>query len=152
MTVRSAVSVLLALALLAASLPGIQAGRVQHASARLEAAAGDLERVAAALARDNAVVSVDPARTHLTLTLPTRSWGSTGTAAFAITARVGGPDITWRAHRANETTRTLERVTLVAADEVRLETGGRHRLRLELDRRADRRVVVVSRQSRTTDH
>lgn len=144
MTVRTAVAVALAVAILAASLPAIQSARVTHADARIEAAVADLERAATALAAENAVVASDPARRRLPLTLPRRSWASSGTALLDVSPTPGGLDVTWLAAGGSRTNRTFDDVSVQARPSFAIETGGRHRLRLTLERRAGHRVVVVS--------
>jgi hypothetical protein len=143
-TVRTAVAVALAIAILAASLPAIQSARVDHADARIEAAVADLERTAGALAADNAVVETDPARRWLSLQLPTETWASSGTAELDVPPDPGETDVRWRAAGGPTRNRTFEDVAIAARPAFRLETGGRHRVRLTLTQRAGRRVVVVS--------
>jgi hypothetical protein len=150
-TIRTAVAVALAVAILAASLPAIQAARVQHADARIEAAVADLERTARALAAENAVVGTAPARRGISLSLPTESWASSGTAVLDVPPAPAGTDVTWRAGGGSTTNRTFDDVSIVARPAFTLETGGRHRLRLALTRRAGQRVVVVSHPATGSD-
>jgi hypothetical protein len=147
-TVRTVIAVALAVGILGASLPAIESARVDHADARLDAEVSKLERIATSLARENAVVAACPARRQVTLSLPTRSWGTSGTETLDIPPDPGGRDVVWTPRGGSTTRRTFADVSLVAPPGFALETGGRHRLRLELDRASGVRVVVVTNAGR----
>lgn len=148
MIVRVAVAVALAAALLAVSLPEIERARVDHADARIAAEVDRLERVATALAADNDLVpdGGTPARTHLTLHLPERSWGASGTEAVRIPPPDADADVVWRATDGETRQRTVPDVELAGPpDGLVLGEGGRHRLLAELRRSEDGRTVRVRR-------
>lgn len=147
MTLRVAFTVALALALLAASLPAIDSARVQHSEARIAAEVQRLERAATALAAENdAVETGQPARSRLTLHLPSRSWGNSGVGQFRILPGCATRDVVWSARGGRRQSHRLSSVTLVGATGgLGIADGGRSRLVLELRRQDDRRLVVVRR-------
>lgn len=147
MTIRAAVTVTLAMALVAASLPAVEEARIRHSDDRVAAEVDRLELAAAALAGDNEVVPTDPARSRLTLFLPRRSWGDSGLAHLSIPAETGGIDVNWSVQGGPIRTRQAAVDLVGAGDGLRIEAGGRQRLVLELRRRATERVVVVRRPS-----
>lgn len=150
MTIRTAVTVALAAALLAASLPAVERARVVHSDARVAGEAERLERAATALAAENdAVTDGGPvARTHVTIRLPERSWGDSGVVEFRVPHRDREPDIRWQVEGGEPRRRHVPDVRLVGADEgLALRAGGRHRLVVELRRDDGGRTVVVRRST-----
>lgn len=145
MTIRTATTVALALAVVGASLPAVEEVRRSHANSRVHAEIDRLEMIAADLAAENEVVPGQPARARLTLTLPRGSWGSSGLATLSIPAGTTEHDVQWSLVGGTTRKRHLS-VRLVGAGEgLRLDAPGRHRLVLELRQRGGRRAVVVTR-------
>lgn len=145
MTIRTATTVALALAVLAASLPAVEDVRRSHANSRVHGELDRLERVAGDLAAENEVVPDQPARTRLTLTLPRGSWGSSGLATLSISAGTTGHDVEWVIDGGPTRKRQLSVRLAGAGDGLRLDAGGRYRLVLELRQRGGERAVVVTR-------
>lgn len=145
MTIRVAVTVLLALAILGASLPAIEEARVQHADARVAAELDRLERVATGLAAENDVVPRRPARTAVTLHLPRGSWTTRALARLSVPRAPNATDVSWTVEGGTDRGAQFSEVALVAPDGLTLRTGGRQRVALELRRQGDRRVVIVRR-------
>ena len=148
MTIRAVVTVALAGALLAASLPAVDRSRVQHADARV---AGEVERLAAiarSLDAGNDLVRGDgrPAQRRVTLHLPVGSWGASEVATVRIPPPEVSADVVWQVEGGERHRRLLDGVSLAGPpDGLVVRDGGRQRLRLALRERADRRTVVVSR-------
>lgn len=148
MTIRTVVTVALAAAIVAASLPAVERARVQHADARVEGEVERLERVASELAATNDPVGGDgpPARRHVTLRLPVKSWGATGLEWFRVPPPANSADATWRVRGGERRSRHLPAVGLAGrGDGLTVGDGGRQRIVLELRVRDGRRVVVVRR-------
>lgn len=145
MIVRAVVAVALAAALLAATLPSVDRARVDHADARVAGEVERLERAATALAaRNDLVDDGQPARTHLTLRLPERTWGTAPVDAFRIPAAGGEADVRWTVDGGRTRQRRLDGVDLSGStDGLALRTGGRHRLALELRAGGDGRRIEV---------
>ena len=145
MTLRVAVTVALALALLAASLPAIELARVQHSEARIAAEVQRLDRAATALAAESdAVETGQSARARFTLHLPSRSWGDSGVGQFRILPGCTTRDVVWSARGGRQQSHRLSSVSLAGATGgLRIADGGRSRLVLELRRQGDRRLVIV---------
>lgn len=147
MTIRAAVTVTLAMVLVAASLPAVEEARIRHSDDRVAAEVDRLERAAAALAGDNEVVPTDPARSRLMLVLPRRSWGDSGFDYLSISNETGAVDVRWSVRDGPNRTRHTAVDLVGAGDGLRIDAGGRQRLVLELHRRATERIVVVPRPS-----
>lgn len=145
MTIRTTVAVVLAMAILGASLPAIETARVQHADARVTAELDRLERAATALSAENDAVDDPPATARLTLHLPEESWGTRGLARLTVPRSRGGPDVTWTVAGGRNRTRAISSLELLAPEGFALRTGGRHRVVLELRERRGERVVIVRR-------
>jgi len=145
MTIRTTVTVVLALALLAASLPAIQAARVSHADSKVAASVGRLGEAAAALAAENDAVDGRPAGTRLTLHLPTRSWGSSGLVRLRVPGPINETDVAWTVAGGRARTSRFESVDLVAPAGFELTAGGRQAVVLELTRTGDDRAIRVRR-------
>lgn len=148
MTIRAVVTVALAAALLAASLPAVDQSRVQHADARV---AGEVERlgsVARSLDAGNDLVRGDgqPAQRRVALHLPVGSWGASEVAAVRIPPPDAATDVVWQVEGGERHRRQLEGVSLAGPpDGLVVRDGGRQRVRLALRQQAGRRTVVVSR-------
>lgn len=145
MTIRTAVTVVLAMVLLAASLPALQAARISHADSRVAAAVERLGDAAAALAAENDAVDGRAAATRRTVHLPGASWGSSGLARLSVPGTANGTDVVWRVAGGTTRTRRFEAVDLVAPTAFAFEAGGRRQVRLELERIDGRRAVSVRR-------
>ncbi len=150
MTIRTVVTVALAVAMLGASLPAVDRARVQHADARVTSEVERLERAAEALAATNDPVpsGTTPARRLLTLRLPVQSWGAAGIDRFQVSPPTADADVVWRVQGGTVTARRLSAVRLAGpANGLHLDRGGRHRLRLELRSRENRPIVLVTQPS-----
>lgn len=148
MIVRVVVAVALAAALLAVSLPVVEDARVDHGDSRIASEVKRLERVAAGLATENDLVpdGGTPARTALTLHLPERSWGTSGTDVFHVPNESADADVVWAVTDGQSRRRTLSGVSLDGPPSgLVLHEGGRHRLVAELRRGEDGRTVRVRR-------
>jgi hypothetical protein len=147
-TIRTVVTVALAAALLAASLPVVERSRVQHANARVAGEVERLETVARSLARENDLVrgQGQPAKVRVTLHLPVESWGASGIETITIRPPDRGGDVGWRVAGGEQQRRQLDGVRVAGPPNgLVIADGGRQRLRLELRERDGRRTVVVSR-------
>jgi len=147
-TVRAAVSVALAAALLGASMPAVDRVRVQHADARIEGEVERLQTVARSVARSNDVVGDggSPARARVTVHLPVRSWGASQVTEFTVLPPGDGAAVRWQVRGGERRHRTLNGVALAATgEELTVHEGGRQRLVLELRRLDGERTVVVRR-------
>lgn len=148
MTVRAAVTVALAVALLGASLPTVERVRVQHADARIEGEVDRIQTVARSLAHSNDVVSDDgpPARTRVMVHLPVRSWGASRVTEFTVFPPETVADVRWQVRGGERRHRDSNGVTLATMGEgLTLHEGGRQRLVLELQRHDGERIVTVRR-------
>lgn len=147
---RVVLSVLLAAALLGASMAAIESVRVTHAETQVGDALDELERAAASLAAENdppPAGEPGPMR-QLRLSLPTASWDTAPVDRVRLSN--GSPTaVRWQVVGGDETVRQLSESSLVIPGDGELVLGaGRHRLRLELTA-ADR--VVVERQYNRRD-
>lgn len=149
MTIRTVVTVALAAAILAASLPAVERARVQQADARVAGELERLEQVARALvATNDPVTEGTPARQRVTLHLPVRSWGSAGLELFRVPPPGPGPDpeVTWQVRGGRPHARQLPRIRLAGpSDGLTIGDGGRQRVVLELRTLDERPAVVVRR-------
>jgi hypothetical protein len=145
-TIRTTVTVALAMALLGASLPAVDEARRTHANGRVADELDRLDRVARGLMAENEVVQTgQPARAWVTLYLPTPSWGSSGLSRLSIRGDKRGKDASWTVVGGARQSRQLSVPLVGAGDGLTLAAGGRHRLVLELRSRGGERLVVVLR-------
>jgi hypothetical protein len=129
---RVVLAVALAVALLAIAVPAVETARVQYSDQRIASEFEALETVAETLRERN-----DPppkgtsgARTVTTLRLPTKGWASAGVDRLTI-AENG--TVRWRVSGGSEQTRHLSAVEFrPVGGELRLDSGGRHRLVLQI--------------------
>ncbi len=128
---RVALAVTLAAAILAAALPVIETGGIQHSDQRVAAELDRLETVAETLAARN-----DPppagetgARQRVTVNLPVDGWGTAGVERFVLEPR--GQAVRWRVTGGAEQVRQVTGVALTG-NPLRLDSGGPHRLQLTL--------------------
>lgn len=158
---RAVVAVVLASALLAASLPAVELAARERTEATLTAGADRLETAVADLRhRESAVDAERGARRIVTVEIPARSRTEASVAAFAIggvpddsTAQNRtGVDLAWRVDGGALATRRLPGVRVVhlrdghvLAEPLVLESPGPHRLALTRIERDDRRLVAVRR-------
>lgn len=157
---RPVLAVVLATALVATSMPAIEAGRRDHTAARVTAELATLETVVGELReRDVAVRPVRPgARRVVSLRLPARSWSSTGLEYLAIGGVPGDNesaqpvDVAWKLPGGRERSRRLTDVRVVGngqsgspTEPLIIRTAGVHRLAVSWYRCANRSVVSVRR-------
>jgi len=128
---RVALAVTFAAAILAATLPAMGTGGVQHSDQRVAAELDRLETVAETLAARN-----DPpppgevgARQRVTLRLPGDGWGTAGLERFVLEPE--DQAFRWRVAGGTGQVRHVTAVTL-AGTPLRLDDGGPHRLQLTL--------------------
>lgn len=150
MIVRTVLAVVLAAALVGASLPAIDDARRDHADAAVRDDIDRFERAAnGLLATDDPVDVQRGARRVVTLRLPARSWRDVGVEAVAFeSAEDGrGARVTWRLRGGLRHVRRLPGVPLRTAGESPLvaEAAGRNRLILSLDGSPGEPVVTVRR-------
>lgn len=162
MTLRAALAVVLAAALVAASLPAIESARVRASEEAARRAAHDVTTVAQALARESDPVPRDAggARRTVELAVPERGPGTAELAYLAVGGRPGGlaprdtdagdvlayrvrggPE---RVVRVDVDLRMVENGT-VRSDDAPLVLRGDSRLHLRLVRLDGEPVVLVSR-------
>lgn len=150
MTIRATLTVALAAALLAASLPVVDRARVNHADTQVASELERLEQTAAALATRNDPVPAGetPARVAVTLHLPSRSWGSAGLDRLRFPPPGGDATIRWRVEGGRAREIRPSPVAIVGPPSgLTVAEGGTRRVVLELRVREGRRTVVVRRPS-----
>jgi len=147
---RVVLAVLLAATLLGIALPVVDSARVAHADSQVRTELDHLDTAATTLRTES-----DPTDPHIagasverTVVLPGATWGTAGIEWVRIPARANHTGIRWRV--AGGTTRRVRPDVAVLAppDGLTLREPGRHRLRLTLEARDGRAVVVVSRVDR----
>lgn len=149
MTVRAVIAVVVATALVAASLPAIDDGGERATDRQVEGEVDELERAAAALlaTEEAAWNDADAPRRTVTVTLPERGWGRAGVEYLAI-REPGGADrgrVAYAVEGRRERVRRLDVAVRPADGPVVLRTAGRHELRLRLVRVDGEPTVVVDR-------
>lgn len=146
--IRVAVSVLLAVALVAASLPAIEHAAAERSDVQMRAAIDDLDAAAAELARtEEAAPGTEGARRVVTVELPERGLAAAQVAHLTVSPT----NRTYRYRVAGRTERTVRgRVPVYVADgrPLELRSAGRHRLVLRLVEVGGERRVVVERADR----
>jgi hypothetical protein len=158
---RVVVAVVLASALLAASLPGMELAAHERSEATLTAEADRLRTAIADLRhRESAVATGTGARRVVTVEIPARSRTAAGVAALALggVPGRGGPDertaadLAWRVDGGEVATRRLPGVRVVHYRDGRvvdeplvLEAPGDHRLALTRIERDGERLIAVRR-------
>ncbi|MFB6097143.1 MAG: ABC transporter [Haloferacaceae archaeon] len=145
--IRLLLAVVLASALLAASLPAVDDARRERTVARMDRAVDRLRDAAAAIRTDDP--ARDPslaARRVVRVRLTSRSWTTAGVDAFRIDGR--GPDrpplVTCRLRGGRSISRRVD-APIETPDPVVLRERGVHRLALRFLLRGDRPVVVLRR-------
>ncbi len=147
---RVVLAVVLATVLLGIALPVADSARVAHADSQVHTELDHLDTAAQDLraASDPTEPRIDGAHIEQTVVLPGPAWGKASIEWLTIPPRADDTGIRWRV--AGGTTQRLRPdVPLVAPpDGLTLRERGRHRLRLELQRREKGVVVVVTRADR----
>jgi hypothetical protein len=144
---RVVLAVVLSAALLGLALPVADSARVAHANSQVHTELDHLDTAAAELraTSDPTEPRIEGAHVERTVLLPGPAWGKATIAWLEIPPRADHSGVRWRV--AGGTTQRFQlSVPLVAPpDGLTIRESGRHRLRLELQRRETGVVVVVSR-------
>lgn len=147
--VRTVLAVVLAVALLAASLPAVEDARRRRSAdlvgAEVESLSRDLGRFASV---NDATRDVPGARLVVAIRLPGRSLSSVPVALFALDGEADA--VEYRLHGGRNRRRSLPVDLRVAGDGTRLEVGepGPHRLRFSFRLIKSRPVVVAEGSNR----
>lgn len=144
---RTVLAVVLGVAMLGLVAPVADGARVAHAESQVRTEVETLERAAADLRAESDATrpGVAGAGVERTVVLPGPDWGAASIERITIPAEADGSGIHWRVS-GGTTRRVRTSPPLVAPpDGLTLRESGRHRLRLELQRRDGEVVVVVSR-------
>lgn len=148
--IRVVVTVVIATALLAASLPAVDSARGDRTAAHLDGELATLTDAAASLVdRDDPTPpSVSGARRVVTLTLPTRSWTAAGVDSLTVGCRAACPRPTLGyTLDTGRTRRVAVDLPLVVPDgPLVVRESGTHDLWLTLERDDDGVAVVVQRR------
>jgi hypothetical protein len=158
---RVVVAVVLASALLAASLPGIELAARERSEATLTA---DADRLRTAIAdlrhRETAVGNGPGARRVVTVEIPARFRTTTGVTALSLGGAPGqarsvsrsAVDLAWRVHGGEVKTRRLPGVRVahyrdgrIRDEPLVLESPGQHRIALTRIERDGERLIAVRR-------
>lgn len=140
MVTRALLAVTIAAALLAASLPAIEAARTDRTAAKLDREASRVETAAADLLADDEADA--GARRVVTVSLPPDSLSTAGVTRFAVICR-DSCVVQYRVAGAESRVRSLPVPLSTPAGAVAFSTPGTHRLVLGLVRVDGRRVVTV---------
>lgn len=142
--IRTVLSVALAVALLAAAAPAMEAARVEYANARTEQAIDRLDAAGTRLlAESDPTPRTVGARRTVSVTLPERSVASAGFDQLVVPQKTDRR-LTWRVD--GGTWETMRPSTQFVSDSDRLRlTGGRVSLVLRPARRHGERVVTIAR-------
>lgn len=144
---RTALAVLVAVALLSVALPPVDSARVAHADSQVRNELDRLDTAGSDLAAESDPVGPGQsgARIQRAVQMPGPSWGNAGLSRLRFPATADEGRVTWRVD-GGRTHSLRPSVPLVAPpDGLVLSEGGRHRLTLSLERHHGRTVVVVSR-------
>lgn len=146
--VRTVLAVVLAVGLLAASLPAVEDARRRRTADRVGAEATSLAHDLARFASANDATAAPGARLVVDVRLPGRSLTSVPVARFVLDARADA--VEYRLPDGRNRSRRLPVDLRVAgpADAVALATPGVHRLRFALRRTDGERVVVAEDSNR----
>lgn len=158
---RAVMAVVLATALLATSMPALDAARRDHTAGAVRAELDRFETAVADLqAREEAVPpGTAGARRVVTVSLPARSWTDAGVAYVAFGGSPRDPEsvereraeIAWQVRGGPLTKDRIPGAVVEPAtggcEPLVLRESGAHRLALSLVERGGRRVVVVRRLS-----
>ncbi|ACV49163.1 MULTISPECIES: DUF7311 family protein [Halomicrobium] len=149
MIYRVVLAVVLATALVAATLGPIDDARRQRTSAMVSDQASEIERVADTLLETDDPLDGPGARRVVTLRVPTRTWTSGGVERVSLRPPTDQAParLSWLLTDGQPRTRQLPGVPLRTPDggPVVLRRGGRHRLVLSLDGRPGAPVLTVRR-------
>lgn len=147
---RAVLAVVLATALLGASLPAVDRARQDHSGTTVRTELDRVERAANSLidADDPTIVGTG-ARRVVTVRLPKESWTDAGTDAVSFASSHEGPGgrLAWTVRGGMRHVRHLPNVPLRTAtgDPLTLRSAGNHRLVLSLDGTAVDPVVTIRR-------
>lgn len=143
---RPALALLVATAMLGLVLPVVDEARVAHGDSQVRTELEDMQTTASDLGAtsDPVMPGRRGARMQTTVRFPTRNWGQAGIERLSIPARANG-SVHWRV-TGGQTHSIRPTPPLVAPpDGLVFREGGRHRLRLSLQRHNGTAAVVVSR-------
>lgn len=144
---RAVLAVVLATALVGATLPALGDARRDHTAATVESELAPLERDASRLLATDDAVPGDGARRVVRIDLPAESWADAGVTSVALAAADNGSGavFAWQVAGGRRHERRHPSIPLATPDggPVRFRSPGSHRLVLELDGRpGDPRVVA----------
>lgn len=144
---RVVLAVLLASALIGVALPVVDSGRVAHADSQVRTELDHLETAGRNLQAESDAVrpETDGARIRRTAVLPGPSWGKAGIERLTIPESADDGMVTWRVDGGTTQEMRPSPPLVAPHDGLQLRESGRHRLRLELQRRDGRQVIVVTR-------
>ncbi|WP_135819833.1 DUF7311 family protein [Halostella litorea] len=150
MTVRVVLAVLLATALVAASLPAVDDGRERATDSQVRGEIDRIERTAASLLATEETVpgASNGPRRSVTVSLPERSWHRAGVDELTIREPTEGSSRSRVAYAVAGRDRrvvTLDAPVRPAAGPLELSGGGDYQLRLRLVRVDGEQTVVVDR-------
>lgn len=147
--IRAVLAVLVTTALLAASLPAVDAARRDHTDAVVREQIDGVVRAARTLAATNDPVAGPGARRVVAVHLPARSWVHAGVHALRIAGGTNGSGgrFRWRPTDGHQRTRRVPGLRLRTHHDrsVSVSEPGRHLLALALDGTPARPVVTVQR-------
>lgn len=146
---RGALAVVLATALVAASMPALEDARRDHTSATVRSELEAVERAAGDLLATDDAIPGSGARRVVDLRLPAESWTDAGVERVTVGPAPDGPGglFTWTVTDGHRHDHRLPDVPLRTADgeRVAFRSAGRHRLVLALDGTPGDPVVTVRR-------
>lgn len=145
---RVVLAVVLASALLGATLPLVERARVGHSEAQVSSELDRLETAATDLADRNDPVPANRtgARRTLTLRLPENSWARAGVSRLTVGPASAPKPLRWQVDGGDvHHSRLADGLIVGPADGLELGSGGRKRVVLTLEQRGGEPSVVIRR-------
>lgn len=147
--IRAVLCVVLAVALVAVSIPAIDAARRDHTETLVRLELREFTQAARNLLETDDPVRGAGARRIVVLSLPEESWSDAGVDSVTIETgwNGSGGHLTWAVKGGRRQTRRLQDVPIhtVRGDPIVLKSAGKHRLVLTLDGTAAEPFVTVRR-------